>query len=102
MRLKRSRNTQPAAAEERPAAGPGPGAGGPEAAEPAGPARTERRRRGYGVRRAGSATVGALGAGVVTLARLVMTLAVLIAVLIGLAIILRDVDANASNSIVKG
>ena len=36
------------------------------------------------------------------LARLIMTAAVLIALLIGLAIILTDADANASNSIVKG
>lgn len=36
------------------------------------------------------------------LARLVMTVAVLIALLIGLAIVLRDVDANAGNTIVKG
>ena len=35
-------------------------------------------------------------------ARLVMTLAVLIALLIGLAIMLRDVDANTGNTIVKG
>jgi hypothetical protein len=36
------------------------------------------------------------------LARLVMTLATLIALLIALAIVLRDVDANSSNTIVKG
>lgn len=36
------------------------------------------------------------------LARLVMTVAALIALLIGLAIVLRDVDANSSNTIVKG
>ena len=36
------------------------------------------------------------------IARLVMTVATLIALLIGLAILLRDVDANARNSIVKG
>jgi hypothetical protein len=39
---------------------------------------------------------------VLLLARLVMTIAALIALLIGLAIVLRDVDANASNTIVKG
>jgi hypothetical protein len=43
-----------------------------------------------------------VGAGVLALARLVMSIATLIAVLIALAIVLRDVDANASNSIVKG
>jgi hypothetical protein len=36
------------------------------------------------------------------LARLVMTAATLIAVLIALAIVLRDVDANQRNTIVKG
>jgi len=36
------------------------------------------------------------------LARLVMAVATLIALLIALAVILRDVDANAHNSIVKG
>jgi uncharacterized membrane protein (UPF0136 family) len=36
------------------------------------------------------------------IARLVMTAATLIALLILLAILLRDVDANARNSIVKG
>jgi hypothetical protein len=36
------------------------------------------------------------------LARLVMLLATLIALLIGLAIVLRDVDANGGNTIVKG
>jgi hypothetical protein len=40
--------------------------------------------------------------GVVALARLVITVAGLIALLIGLAIVLRDVDANARNTIVKG
>jgi hypothetical protein len=53
-------------------------------------------------REAGAATAGAIGAAVLVLARLVMTIAVLIALLIGLAIVLRDVDANASNTIVKG
>ena len=36
------------------------------------------------------------------LARAVLAVAVLIALLIGLAIVLRDVDANARNTIVKG
>ena len=38
----------------------------------------------------------------VILARLVMTVAALIALLIAIAVVLRDVDANAHNSIVKG
>jgi hypothetical protein len=50
----------------------------------------------------GASTVGALGSGVLLVARLVMTVTVLIALLIGLAIVLRDVDANAQNTIVKG
>ncbi len=53
-------------------------------------------------REAGAGAVGAAGAAVVLLARLVRTAAVLVALLIALAIVLRDVDANASNSIVKG
>jgi hypothetical protein len=62
------------------------------------------RRRGLGWRAhdAAGATAGALGSGVLALARLVMLAATLIALLIALAIVLRDVDANASNSIVKG
>jgi hypothetical protein len=61
-------------------------------------------RPGIGARSrdAGAAAVGAAGAGVMLIARLVMTVATLIALLIGLAILLRDVDANARNSIVKG
>jgi len=43
-----------------------------------------------------------VGSGFLFLARLVMTAASLIALLIVLAIVLRDVDANTSNSIVKG
>jgi hypothetical protein len=50
----------------------------------------------------GAAAVGAVGWGVLALARLIMAIATLIAVLIVLAIVLRDVDANAGNSIVKG
>jgi hypothetical protein len=46
--------------------------------------------------------VGKLGSGVLLFARLVMTAAALIALLIGLAIVLRDVDANRTNTIVKG
>jgi hypothetical protein len=43
-----------------------------------------------------------VGAGVLAVARLVLTIASLIALLIAIAIVLRDVDANAGNSIVKG
>jgi hypothetical protein len=53
-------------------------------------------------RNAGAAAVGTAGAGVVLLARLVMAAASLIALLIGLAIVLRDLDANGANTIVKG
>jgi hypothetical protein len=62
------------------------------------------RRRGLGwrTRDAAGATAGAIGSGVLALARLVMAVATLIALLIALAIVLRDVDANASNSLVKG
>jgi hypothetical protein len=62
----------------------------------------ERRRRGWRAREAGAATVGAVGSGVLALARLVLLVSVLIALLIGLAIVLVDVDANRTNSIVKG
>lgn len=62
------------------------------------------RRRGvaWRTREAGASAVGTAGAGVLLLARLVMTAAGLIALLIALAIVLRDVEANAANSIVKG
>jgi hypothetical protein len=53
-------------------------------------------------RDASAAAVGAVGTGVLLIARLVMAVATLIALLIGLAIVLRDVDANARNTIVKG
>jgi hypothetical protein len=73
-------------------------AAGSEGVEPA------RRRRTFAwrTRDAGAAAVGTAGAGVVLLARLVMAVASLIALLIGLAIVLRDVDANGANTIVKG
>lgn len=73
-------------------------AAGALAAEPAA------RRRGmrWRTREAGAATVGAVGSGILALARLVMLVAGLIALLIAVAIVLRDVDANATNSIVKG
>ncbi|HSZ15035.1 MAG TPA: hypothetical protein VK790_13450 [Solirubrobacteraceae bacterium] len=51
---------------------------------------------------AGAAVVGTAGAGVMLVARLVMAAASLIALLIALAIVLRDVDANDANTIVKG
>lgn len=79
--------------------------------EPAGPAVANGRPRGRPERRstlawrtrdAGAAAVGTVGIGAVMLARLVMTLATLIALLIGLAIVLVDVSANAGNSIVQG
>jgi hypothetical protein len=64
------------------------------------------REAGHGVagrtRDAGASAVGTLGSGALLLARLVMTAATLIAVLIALAIVLRDVDANQGNTIVKG
>jgi hypothetical protein len=53
-------------------------------------------------REAGAAAVGSVGAGVMLIARLVMAVASLIALLIALAIVLRDVDANGANAIVKG
>lgn len=61
-----------------------------------------RRPRGWRTRNAGAAAVGTAGAGVVLLARLVMAAASVIALLIALAIVLRDVDANGANTIVKG
>jgi hypothetical protein len=76
----------------REAAGPGEG-------RPAGEPRRGMRWRS---RNAGAATVGAVGGGVLMLARLVMTIATLIALLIALAIVLFDVGANPSNTIVEG
>src|SRR5438309_2645172 len=66
-------------------------------------ARGERRPRRsvWGPRAVGAAAVGTVGWGVLGIARLVMTVAALIALLIALAIVLRDVDANSRNSIVK-
>jgi hypothetical protein len=69
-----------------------------EAARPAG-RRRRLRRRG---REAGAAAVGTVATGVLLVARLVLGLASLIALLIALAIVLRDVDANSANTIVKG
>ena len=61
-----------------------------------------RRRSLWGPRQVGAAAVGGVGWGVLAIARLILAIATLIALLIGLAIVLRDVDANAHNTIVKG
>jgi hypothetical protein len=61
---------------------------------------SRRRPVGRG-RAAGAAAAGAVGAGILGVARLVMLIATLITLLIVLAIVLRDLDANAQNSIVK-
>jgi hypothetical protein len=63
------------------------------------PRRTAEQAEGPQPRERGA--VGAAGAGVILLARLVMAAASLVALLIALAIVLRDVDANATNTIVK-
>jgi hypothetical protein len=94
--------------EQGEGAGDGPEPAGPatrrgaatrgEAARPIG-RRRRLRRRG---REAGAAAVGTVATGVLLVARLVLGLASLIALLIALAIVLRDVDANGSNTIVKG
>jgi hypothetical protein len=65
------------------------------------PADTGTRARAADRPRGGRGTV-AVASGAIGLARLVMVGAVLIAVLIGFAILLRDVDANPHNTIVKG
>ena len=74
------------AAVDGPGAGPAAGEGGRFS-----------RRRG-----AGAAAAATVGWGVLALARLVMAVATLIALLIVLAIVLRDVDANPRNAVVKG
>jgi hypothetical protein len=66
------------------------------------PVRARRRGLAWRTRDTGAAAVGAMGAGVLLIARLVMAVAVLIALLIAVAIVLRDVDANSANTIVKG
>ncbi len=73
--------------------------GEPATRNEAAPRRPHMRARRRAV---GAAAADALSAGVLRLARLVMTIAVLIAILVGLAIVLRVADANPSNSIVKG
>jgi hypothetical protein len=60
------------------------------------------RRSLWRPRQVGAAAVGTVGWGVLAIARLVMAVATLIALLIALAIVLRDVDANSRNTIVKG
>jgi hypothetical protein len=69
---------------------------------PAAREQAPRRRRFWRAREAGAAAAATVGWGVLVIARLVMTVASLIALLIVLAIVLRDVDANAGNTIVKG
>jgi hypothetical protein len=75
-----------------------------EAAAPAAgrPVVGRRRRLRSRGRDAGAAALGTVAGGVLLLARLVMSAASLIALLIALAIVLRDVDANSANTIVKG
>jgi hypothetical protein len=84
-----------------------PVGGEPVSRQLAGPsagAASARGRRGIAsrTRDAGASAVGTASAGVLLFARLVMLAATLVAVLIALAIVLRDVDANPSNTIVKG
>src|ERR1700730_5695162 len=62
----------------------------------------ERRRSRWRPREARAAAVGTVGSGVMAISRLVFSIACLIALLIALAVLLRDVDANARNTIVKG
>jgi hypothetical protein len=63
---------------------------------------TSRHRKRWRAREAGAATLDAFGSAVVAIARVIIMAASLIAVLIGLAIVLRDVGANQGNTIVKG
>jgi hypothetical protein len=66
------------------------------------PAGAERRPVGWRTRDRGAAAVGAVGSGVLALARLAWVITGLIVLLIVAAIVLVDVDANAGNTIVKG
>lgn len=97
--MRPSRSEQPGPAAEAPAAGA-------EDAAPAGYGRrrVRERRRGLGwrTREAGAATAGTMGTGVLLLARLIRIVAVLVVLLIALAIVLVDVGANGSNTIVRG
>ncbi|HEX3511297.1 MAG TPA: hypothetical protein VHT27_09385 [Solirubrobacteraceae bacterium] len=97
--------------EEEPARGIGRGRMAEEPAGGAGQARAAereeapvRRRRGFGARsrEGGAAVATAAGAFVLAIARLIMTVAFLIFLLIVLAIVLRDADANPTNAIVEG
>jgi hypothetical protein len=85
-------------------AGTGPGEGRGMEAPRGEESRRREGRRGLGwrSRNAGAATVGAVGGGVLMLARLVMTIAALIALLIALSIVLFDVGATPTNTIVEG
>jgi hypothetical protein len=74
----------------------------PARESPGEPVREPRRGWRWRSRNASAATVGAVGGGVLMLARLVLTVAALIALLIALAIVLFDVGANPSNAIVEG
>ena len=95
MRIRGRRESREAAEEDPSQAGPRL-AGVRAAEEPVG------RRRAFAgrSRNAGAAAVGTAGAGVIMIARLVMSIASLIALLIAVAIVLRDVDANSANTIV--
>ena len=88
--------------DERDSSETAPRAGTPLRRERLGSRRARRRSMGSRTRNAGAAAVGAVGTGVIMVARLVMAVATLIALLIALAIVLRDVGANGQNTIVKG
>jgi hypothetical protein len=106
MKWRLKRQAEPRAEPARPAVGaadpPARTASAPQTREPAVSSAPRRRTVVWRTRDAGAAAVGALGSGVLLLARLVMTVAALIALLIGLAIVLRDVDATRTNTIVEG
>ncbi len=97
MRLRHRREEGPTPTE--PAAPPGVTMAPPAEEEPGSATSAPARGR---TRNAAGATAGAIGSGVLAIARLVMTVAGLIFLLIVLAIVLRDVDANGANTIVKG
>jgi hypothetical protein len=78
-----------------------PGRGLPARERGPGPERRRRRLRGR-PREAGAAAAGAFGSAVLGIAALVTLAAVLIVLLIVAAIVLRDVDATATNGIVDG
>jgi hypothetical protein len=76
---------------------------GPERAPTAPtPEEAPRRRQFWRPREAGAAAAVTAGRGALAIARLVLVTASLIALLIALAVVLRDVDANPRNTIVKG